>query len=518
MQTLFYDTRQQELSAEIKSLTSKLEAVNAQAKMEDLVESSLQYLRSRLFSKYGGRTERVVFSQEDLWRQPEDVLVEYPVMLSTTFSSRSSLSKHAVYDYLIMDEASQVDIATGALALSCARNAVIVGDLKQLPNVVPEDVRKRADAIFDSYKLAKGYSFSDNSFLKSICSVVPGVPQTLLREHYRCHPKIIGFCNQKFYDNELIIMTEDNEDADALMLYRTVAGDHERERFNQRQIDVIRKEVLPALQQGNENRIGIIAPYNAQVNALKAQLNSYKIDVATVHKFQGREKDSIILTLVDDVATAFSDDPYLLNVAISRAKERFCLVVSGNEQPSDSNIGDLISYIEYNNFQVVQSEVYSVFDYLYQQYTAERLRFLERHKRVSQYDSENLMYGTIMDVLAGYPDLSLGVICHQPLNMLIRDPKHLDDDECKYAMNTATHVDFLIYNKISKKPVFAVEVDGFHYHREGTKQKERDKMKDRILDLYGIPLLRFSTTGSGEQERLELMLGEYAGPSTSRHA
>ena len=40
-----------------------------------------------------------------------------------------------MYDYLIMDEASQVDIATGSLALSCAKNVVIVGDTKQLPNV-----------------------------------------------------------------------------------------------------------------------------------------------------------------------------------------------------------------------------------------------------------------------------------------------------------------------------------------------------------------------------------------------
>ena len=46
-----------------------------------------------------------------------------------------------------MDEASQVDIATGALALSCARNVVIVGDTKQLPNVVTENTRNKANFI-----------------------------------------------------------------------------------------------------------------------------------------------------------------------------------------------------------------------------------------------------------------------------------------------------------------------------------------------------------------------------------
>jgi kynurenine formamidase len=49
--------------------------------------------------------------------------------------------------------------------------------------------------------------------------------------------------------------------------------------------------------------------------------------------------------------------------------------------------------------------------------------------------------------------------------MLIRNPKHLNEEECSYAMNTATHLDFLIYNKINKKPVLTIEVDGFHYHK-----------------------------------------------------
>lgn len=509
LQRLFYQAKQFELNDEIANLVNSLESINAQKKMNDLANWSMQYLRARLFNKYGDRLDRTVFASDDLWQRPNEFIKEYPVILSTTFSSRSSLGKDVIYDYLIIDEASQVDVATGALALSCARNAVIVGDRKQLPNVVNEDIKKRTDTIFKAFKLPEGYSFAGNSFLKSICSILPNVPQTLLREHYRCHPKIIGFCNHKFYNNELIVMTEDKGETDVLSVYKTVAGNHEREHFNQRQIDVIRKEVLSGLQQGDLNDIGIIAPYNAQVNAIKTQLNSDKIDAATVHKFQGREKDTIILTTVDDVASEFSDDPYLLNVAVSRAKKRLCLVVSGNEQPADSNIGDLISYIDYNNFKITKSEIYSVFDYLYRQYTAERMKFLKKHRRVSQYDSENLMYGTIMDILNRYPALSLNVICHQPLNMLIRDPKYLNDEEREYAMNSATHIDFLVYNKVSKNPVFAIEVDGFHYHQEGTQQKKRDKMKDHIFELYKIPLLRFSTVGSGEEEKIEQMLIEY---------
>ena len=47
-----------------------------------------------------------------------------------------------------------------------------------------------------------------------------------------------------------------------------------------------------------------------------------------------------------------------------------------------------------------------------------------------------------------------------------------------------------------------IEVDGDKYHREGTKQAERDKTKDSILKKYNLPLLRFSTTGSNEKEKI----------------
>ena len=52
------------------------------------------------------------------------------------YSIKGTLNFEHVYDYLIVDEASQVDLATGVLAFACARNIVIVGDLQQLPNVL----------------------------------------------------------------------------------------------------------------------------------------------------------------------------------------------------------------------------------------------------------------------------------------------------------------------------------------------------------------------------------------------
>ena len=151
-------------------------------------------------------------------------------ILSTTFSSVSSLHRDTVYDY---GEASLVSVETGALALSCAKNAIIVGDTMQLPNVVTEEDKKKLDFIANACLIKAEYDCARMSFLQSVCKVIPNVPQTLLREHYRCHPKIINFCNQKFYGGNLVIMTRDKGEKDVIRAIRTAKGNHSRNHLNQ---------------------------------------------------------------------------------------------------------------------------------------------------------------------------------------------------------------------------------------------------------------------------------------------
>ena len=84
----------------------------------------------------------------------------------------------------------------------------------------------------------------------------------------------------------------------------------------------------------------------------------------------------------------------------------------------------------------------------------------------------------------------------------------MDEQEQKYANNPLTHLDFLIYNKLGKSPVLAIEVDGYANHKDGTRQAERDRMKDKILEKYDLPLLRFATNGSNEKQKLMSKLNE----------
>lgn len=245
-----------------------------------------------------------------------------------------------------------------------------------------------------------------------------------------------------------------------------------------------------------------ITPYRDQVTAIRKQLgDTYEVD--TVHKFQGREQDAIILTSVDNVITDFVDDPHMLNVAVSRAVHSLAVITSQDPRNDQTNYGDLTRYIEYNNFEVIQSQVYSVFDMLYQGYAEQRRAYLQKHKRVSEYDSENLMYSVIQEVLSEEAFSSIGCAVHLSLATLVKNYEPLTEEERKYARNPLTHVDFLLFNQMDKQPMLAIEVDGTGFHEAGSKQAERDIKKNSILEKCAVPLLRLRTDGSGEKEKIK---------------
>ena len=413
-----------------------------------------------------------------------------------------------MFDYIIMDESSQVDLITGVLALSVARNAVIVGDLKQLPNVITTDNKNTIEEISKKYMIPSNYDYLQNSFLSSVSNTVPDAPKKLLQEHYRCHPKIIQFCNKKFYDGNLIVMTEDKGENNVLEAYISAKGNHARGHKNIRQIDIIEKEIMPKLTEKITIKdIGVISPYREQKKELEARFGT-ELKIDTIHKFQGREEEAIILTTVDNEIGEFVDDPKMLNVAVTRAKRFLRVVVSDSENNVGTNIDDLIKYIQYNNFEVVESKTKSIYDMLYKENRKQRMEYLKNKKRISDYDSENLTYNLIEEVIKENNFDNLDIVDHIPLMDILANDDLLNEEEKLYANNDWTHIDFVIFNKMDKKMVLAIEVDGYYYHKEGTKQQERDKLKDRILEKYEVPLIRLSTAGSGEKKILEEKIRE----------
>lgn len=362
--------------------------------------------------------------------------------------------------------------------------------------------------IFDKTNLSEGYNFI-HSFLASLELVLPDTPQTLLREHYRCHPKIINFCNKQFYGGKLLIMTEDKGEDDVLVAIKTAEGNFCKNHYNQRQIDVIKEEILTKYTEEEKQSLGIIAPYNNQVNAIKRTLVG--IDAATVHKYQGREKDNIIISTTDNEITEFADDSNMLNVAISRAKKKLAIVLSGNKQPENSNLVSLLKYIQYNNYQIEESKVSSIFDFFYTKENEAKFKFLKSSKKISKYDSENAMNALLTKIFEKSEYSRFNFVFEMPLKEIVSKGfmEQLPLELAKYANNSWTHVDFTIYNRVTKEILFGIEVDGYNYHKKGTKQAERDKKKNQIFEVLGLPLLRFSTKGSNEEKQILEVLDRY---------
>ena len=501
-QSVYYERRLAEIEGELERLQKELRNVDFDAKRKQYAEGSMVAFKARLSQKYGACSARAFYSPEDLRRKSEKFIQDYPVVLSTTYSLRASLANNFVYDYVIVDEASQVDVATGALALSCAKKTVIVGDMKQLPNVVNEEQKQKTDRVFEKYGLSEPYRYSNHSLLSSVLSLFPNVPHVLLKEHYRCHPEIIGFCNQRFYNNELIVLTSPKNDRQPLMVYRTAPGNHARNRVNQRQIDVITREVFP--EQGlnaNDGSVGIVTPYRNQADELQRVFAGTMVKADTADKFQGQERSVMIFSTVDNEIGDFASDPNRLNVAVSRAVDQFIVVTDGNDNDKTSPIHELIGYIQYHNHEVINSEVHSVFDYLYHSYADAREEAVRKYGRVSEVDSENLMYAVIRDVLSKSDYSKYDVVMHVPLRMILSDLTKLNTRELSFATNHLTHVDFLIFSRLTHQPILVVEVDGFSYHNN-EKQRERDQVKNAILEKYNVPILRLSTVGSGEKQKL----------------
>jgi hypothetical protein len=428
---------------------------------------------------------------------------------STCHSLRDSIADGYLLDYLIIDEASQVNLLLAGLAMSCARHVVVVGDQRQLPPI-PVDAANGLMPPVPAYDC-------QHNLLASLSELYgASLARTLLCEHYRCDPVIIGFCNKKFYGDELIPYTSGGAER-PMIVVRTVEGNHMRQhreggRSNQREVDVIAQEVIPEYCQGFAGTdIGVTTPYRRQATKAADVLDQTEAD--TIHKFQGRQKQVVILTTVLDetwrgrTGLAFVDDPQIINVAVSRAIQRFILVTNYDMLPTSRHIRDLVGYIRYHNpgEDVADSTVISVFDLLYRAYS-QRLRPLAaRLRKELKYPSEDIVWTVLHDIIAEQRYAHMTVSSQVLLRNLLPDLGRLTPAQRAYIQHRAS-VDFVVYNRVTNRPLLAIEVDGFAFHENNPDQRARDALKDEILDAHQMPLLRLPTTGSREHQQIRQAL------------
>ncbi len=160
-----------------------------------------------------------------------------PCMLMSPISAAQYLDpKRAPFDLVIFDEASQIPTCKAVGALARGKNAVIVGDPKQMPptsffetNTIEEENMEKED-------------------LESILDdcLVLNMPQTHLLWHYRSrHESLIAFSNHQFYDNKLFTFPSVNDRENKVSIV-FIEGTFERgkTRTNKAEAEAVVKDLI----------------------------------------------------------------------------------------------------------------------------------------------------------------------------------------------------------------------------------------------------------------------------------
>jgi DNA replication ATP-dependent helicase Dna2 len=213
------------------------------------------------------------------------------------------------FEMAIVDEAGQLTEPLTLGLILRARRFVLIGDDRQLPPVVR----------------TQGLAHSTFERLKRETRSV-----TLLETQYRMHPQIMDVSNRLFYEGRLKAgVTEiERRPADGVPVVFIPVESSRDGRSNHEEAAVV-VDLVRSLTRGSgvhPETVGVVSPFRAQVVLLRQMLAETGVTVDTVERFQGGERDIMILSFVRSRGTGFVFDDRRLNVAITRARRKLVLI------------------------------------------------------------------------------------------------------------------------------------------------------------------------------------------------
>ena len=314
----------------------------------NVVQKTLRPIRDRI-----GEIER------ELAALAEEILGRCRILATTVYRTYLGSQKPRLFDVVVIDEASMLMLPLVYYTAGLAKQAVVVaGDFRQLPSIV-----------LSEEKVAQ-------EWLKRDVFEKVGIPERVrrhsrtpelvsLQSQYRMREPICKVVNRFFYPDHPLITDPSTARiphqfplGDSPLLYVDTAPFHpwtalrlgSFSRYNLfhallvRNIIVHLAEVgyLPGGEEPND-AVGAVAPYGAQAKLIQAlledRLGSRAAGIAaTVHRFQGNEKDAMVLDFTDSFGTRLGrfftasqieeDGARLLNVAVSRARHHVVVVAN----------------------------------------------------------------------------------------------------------------------------------------------------------------------------------------------
>lgn len=302
----------------------------------------------------------------------EDAILDANVFVSTAnaalrhpaFESLEQLTGNdapgiqPIFDVALIDEASQLIEPLAAGISVRAERVVLVGDQQQLPPVVTaKDAQALTQTELPELLANAGLCGLDTSLFSRLRGRVPTL---MLRRQYRMNQRIQTFPSLSFYAGQLVAergdvqldlqphaLQEYDEEMqrrlhpDKPSVWVDVPADdatnHRVHLIEAAEVAKTAEAFLDALTRSGHSlsteRVGIISPFRAQVRAIRAELRKRLgvqakwIHVDTVERFQGRERDVILLSLASTRWSSFVFDARRLNVALTRA--RYKVVIFG---------------------------------------------------------------------------------------------------------------------------------------------------------------------------------------------
>lgn len=405
----------------------------------------------------------------------------FPVVATTNISAHRLGEPKQYFDMVIMDEASQCNTAVALVPIIRGEQLLLVGDPQQLKPVILLDERNNL-ILKKRYNITDEYDYRNKSVYQTFLSADAVSDEVLLSYHYRCHPKIIGFNNKKYYNNKLNIRSSDNEKHPLEFIEC-----HSKDTTLKNTSESEAKEIVHYVKTHPDKTIAVITPFVNQRNEIQEELNQSgiaNVDCGTVHAFQGDEKQEIIFSLAltdkthEKTYSWLKNNKELINVATSRAKEK--LVIIGDMEQlnrlhhpgDDDDLFELCNYVSSNGITTIterapESRALGIKPYSTETETA----FLE---------TLNHAINAMMITKTKYV-----VKKEVPISQVFNSSNQVND------LFYTGRFDYIVYERDGKEwlPIFAIELDG-NEHTTDLRVIERDKKKQQICDEHNFQLIR----------------------------
>ncbi len=313
--------------------------------LSGLIENLMNSVREKIEEIKAAEQEM----QEEMKRKMEEarlaILNEKQIIATTNLRAYDKLFASIKFDLVIMDEAGAIDLPGAVLPFLKGNKFILLGDPKQLPPILVDKPPEISDFVEQNPRLRL-------SIFERFCKFNYGDNQLImLTSQYRMKREIADFVSSSFYDESLNTPAEieigerlsECQDDDIISnrysmvcFPRRFWTDYDKSgsAFSIGEVDFVKKIIEKFKDEyGESEEIAIISPYRAQIGIIEDEIPD--IECGTVHTFQGLEKSVIIYATTKYWGGRSNDFGYLLegetsknllNVAVSRAKEKFIII------------------------------------------------------------------------------------------------------------------------------------------------------------------------------------------------